>query len=1002
MRGALQSLSLVLLFVAAAAPLHAAPDCAEGAALRVTEVSPAIAAEASGLRPGDRLLSWNDAGGVARPLCSLLDLAEAELERGTLAPIALRVRRAEAEIDATLAGGRQEVGYDQRGDGVDALASRRLIALRAAASTGAFDEARAQLETLPALEPARRALALELAIGWFEPDPDRSLGFALLDELMILRESAPPRARARALALRGRGRLLRRDLEGAAADAAAALALLGEERSLVAAQVHLLQGALGYLRSQNDAAEREYRAALSMVEAIAPGSVAHANVLSNLAALEVARGRPADSYRDYDAGIAIVAKAAPGSYADARLHFNRGLASTNLRRLAEAEADVLAAVERFARVQPDGTEHLQAQAQLADIYNARGQHALAEARLRELLPRLQARDPGDYNTLALEYTLAYTISRQKRTEESLQAFRALLAKLGADRPDSLRADTLNAYGQVLTETDAAEDAIATLGEALQLYEARQRRGLPMASALIARGDTLLRMRRLDEAQADLDRALELRSTHAPGSVLEATVHHVLGKLHRARGEIDAALSRFNVAIEMLERERWKQSRSAELRALWTASYADFYREPLDLLLEAGRLPQAFELDQHYRGRELAMALARPGEGVDATLVPEHTIDVAAARARLAPDQALLSFVTLPKHSWVLLLDHHGLEARRIEHGKRYWREAVDALNVLWALPQRSAVSERAAVERSHRLYRDLFATWGERLDRTTRLLLMPDDALHEIPFAALATDNAERAADARYLVERFALATALRPFTTETADAAPEAAPGASASLLAFGDPFAGERRDSRDALRLRGVDPGALPAARAEATQIAALYGDDARALLGRDAVESAVASSQAGVLHFATHVILDPLEPLQSYVLLAPAPGDDGRLSAGEIATLRPLRRELVVLAGCASAQGANAAGEGLLGIARAWLVAGSERVLASSWAIADEPTARFMVDFHRRLRAPETGDVALAGTQREWLARARDRAWWRSDRSDEARPFFWAGFTLSAAGP
>lgn len=980
-----------LLSLASAGVLAApVPSCPGGASLRVVSVPASLAAA---LQPEDVLLAWDDATPAEHPVCTLLDLARADLDGSTLAPLTLKVRRGGDVVTTRLVGGRNEIAWRQEGEGAEAIASVRLLRLRGAALRGDFDAARDALDALRALDPDARAFALELALGWLEADPDRAANFALADEIVALREAAAPRARARALALRGRAWLLRRDLKAAEADAAAAAALLAGEASLITAQTRLLQGAIGYLTSQHDAAEQHYRAAIDLIEDIAPEGIAHANALSNLAALDVARGEPAKAFEHYDAALAMLAQAGPGSYAEARVLFNRALASTELRRLADAERDIVASIERFAQVQPDGPEHLQAQAQLADVYNARGQHALAESRLRDLLPRLQARGAQDYNTLAVEYTLALTLARTLRRDESLAAFRTLLDKLASDRPDSLRIDTLNAYAQVMAETGAFEPAVAALSEAIDGYEARQRRGLPLASALIARGDTLRRLGRLDPAQADLERALELRSSLAPGSVLEAVAHHVLGKLSRARGDVDAALGRYHRAIGLLERERWLQSENAELRALWTASYADFYREPLDLLLELGRLPQAFELDQRYRGRELALALAQPGIGVDPALAPERTLDVDAVRRLLGTDRGLLSFVALPTHTWALLLDARGIEARRIARGKSHWRAEIDALAVLWALPQSSPTSERAAVERSHRLERDLFAAWGDRLDALPRLLLVPDDALHELAFAALATTPAVRAVDATYLAERHALSTVLRPLVDE-----PEPARGGG--VLALGDPVAATT--PAGAIAMRGADLIALPAARQEASAVAALYGAEARALLGGDAVEPAVASSSADVLHFATHIVLDPLQPLDSYVRLAPAPGSDGRLSAREIAALPQVPRAMVVLAGCASAQGANAAGEGLLGLARAWLVAGARQVLASNWAIADAPTARFMVDFHRALRRSRDGDLALAETQRAWLARSRETGWWRTDRSDEARPFFWGGFSLAASRP
>lgn len=974
----------------AATPAHAT-GCPDGDRLVVRAVPASLQARGPSLQAGDMLERWVDRRGDARPACTLLDLAEAELVRGTLAPITLGLRRDTVSVEARLDGGRHEIQWQQYGTSTEAVATQRLLQLRALAQRGDFVAARAALASLPPLAPPRRALALELALGWLEADPDRVATFALADELVTLRHDAPARARARALTVRGRAWMLRRDLAAAGADAATAQALLRDEPSLISAQLRLLLGALDYLASRHEAAEAHYRAALALIRRIAPEGIGEALALSNLAALQVARGAPAAAFEHYDAALALLARAAPQSYAEARVFYNRALAATELRRLAEAERGITLAIERFERVQPDGAELLQARAQLADIYNARGQYALAESLLRALLPRLQARAAQDYNTLAVEYTLALTLARLQRRDESLAAYRALLDKLAPDRPDALRVDTLNAYGQVLADSGALAAAVTNLSEALAGYEERARRGLPMASALIARGDALRRLGQLEPARIDLERALQLRATLAPGSVLEAVAHHLLGKLARARGDVDAALAGYDRAIAMLERERWLQSESAEVRALWTASYADFYREPLDLLLELGRLPQAFELDQRYRGRELALALARPGEGLDPALIAPSSLDADRVRSLLGPDRALLSFVTLPTHSWALLLDAQGLEARRLEHGRAHWRAEVDALSLLWSLPQSAPASETTAIQRSHRFERALFGAWGRRLEQIPRLMLVPDDALHELAFAALATDAATRAADARYLAERHALSVVLRPFVDRPATAA-------DLSALALGDPYVASA--PTDTIRLRGAEPVALPSARREAEAVAQLYG--ARALLGSDAVESAVAASTAGVLHFATHVVLDPLQPLESHVQLAPTGDSDGRLSAREIAALPRVTRALVVLAGCASVQGANAAGEGLLSVARAWLVAGARQVLASHWAIADEPTARFMIDFHRRLRRDGEADVALAATQRAWLERTRERSWWRSDARDEARPFFWAGFGLAAAQP
>lgn len=981
---------VVASILSLAASIASAATCGDGE-LRVARVPAAATSLGTDLRDGDVLSAHGE-----NALCTVLDLAAAELDAGTRGAIALRVRRGAATVDARLPGGRVDLELAQQGVDARAQASRVLLDVRALAAASKFPEARARLAEAPKLAPADEALLLEQALVALDADPDRAAGKVLAERVVVLRKDAPPLRLARALAIRGRLSMQLRDAAGAEADAKRALALLGDESTLVAAQAETLLGALDYIATRPDDAERWYRQALRRVVAIAPGGLQHAGLLSNLGALDVARGRPDTGLASYDEALALLAKSAPGSYLEARIFFNRGLALTDRRRLGDAEKSLRAAIDRFAKIQPGGPEQLQAQAQLADVLGARGQYALAESALRELLPQLRAREPDGYNTLAVESQLGLALVRLERWDEAGEAYRALLARLPPERPDSLRADVLGQYALVLVETGKYDDASAALDEALASYQARGRTALPSASTLYARGELRLRQERVDDARADATRALAIRAEHAPGSVLEASSHFQLGRVERAAGNVEAALAKFDKAIALLESERGQQADTGELRALWASRYADFYREPLDLLLELDRLPQAFELDQRYRGRELAASLGSTAAAVRPGWV-DSAVDVATARQRLAPEQALVSMVVRDDHTWLLLLDREHLSAQRIAHGRGKWEDDVGALAALWALPEPPPASQRALVERSHALYRDLLAPAEPALRDAQRLLLQPDGALHDVAFAALVTDVGEQPGDARYLVERFALATALRAFASAT--------PATSdAAVLAFGD--AGTEAATVDAnvLRLRDAGGGPLPAARVEAERVASAYGTRGRALLGAAAREDAVRTSTAGTLHFASHVVVDPFEPLESYVRLAAGDADDGRLYGREIVASTPTARSLVVLAGCASRQGAIAAGEGLLGLARAWHVAGASRVVGSQWPVADASTADLMIALHHARADGVPDDVALALAQREMLAEARKRPWWpwSEDHSVRAGPFHWAAFTMTTLVP
>ncbi len=99
----------------------------------------------------------------------------------------------------------------------------------------------------------------------------------------------------------------------------------------------------------------------------------------------------------------------------------------------------------------------------------------------------------------------------------------------------------------------------------------------------------------------------------------------------------------------------------------------------------------------------------------------------------------------------------------------------------------------------------------------------------------------------------------------------------------------------------------------------------------------------------------------------------------------TARPLRARLVVLSGCETLEGRLYQGEGMMGLARAFLVAGAHDVVATRWPVGPA-TADLMGEFYRRLAAGARPSEALQGAKRTLRA-----------ASATAHPFYWAGFTL-----
>jgi CHAT domain-containing protein len=106
-----------------------------------------------------------------------------------------------------------------------------------------------------------------------------------------------------------------------------------------------------------------------------------------------------------------------------------------------------------------------------------------------------------------------------------------------------------------------------------------------------------------------------------------------------------------------------------------------------------------------------------------------------------------------------------------------------------------------------------------------------------------------------------------------------------------------------------------------------------------------------QAKLIHLATHGLLDDLRQsgIPGALALAPSAGDDGFLSSDEIAQMR-LQADLVVLSACDTGQG-TISGDGVIGLSRAFMIAGAGRVMVSLWQVPDDSTAELMQQFYQQ---------------------------------------------------
>jgi CHAT domain-containing protein len=342
-----------------------------------------------------------------------------------------------------------------------------------------------------------------------------------------------------------------------------------------------------------------------------------------------------------------------------------------------------------------------------------------------------------------------------------------------------------------------------------------------------------------------------------------------------------------------------------------------------------------------------------------------------------------------------------------------WRAQIDREREFQG--REAGKNEASYREAGSALRRAVWDPLAAYLTGADKVYLTTDGLLQLVNFPALPTGNTS------YLMETGPLLHLLSA-ERDIRDSPRAAALG---DMLAMGRP-AFDSRPSAGALanQFRGVastcaafsslDFSDLPGSAREAQSVLQVWkarGNAGVALTGERATKAAFEEMAAGkrVIHIATHgfflegscsaqnALEDPL--LRSGLALAGAnrraaagPGqDDGILTAEEVASLDLGSAELVVLSGCDTGSGEIRAGEGVLGLRRAFRVAGAQNLVMSLWPVTDEGAREWMTAFYQarfsRQHSP-TQSVRDAS-----LSQLRNRR----KAGLSTHPFYWAGFIL-----
>ncbi len=439
---------------------------------------------------------------------------------------------------------------------------------------------------------------------------------------------------------------------------------------------------------------------------------------------------------------------------------------------------------------------------------------------------------------------------------------------------------------------------------------------------------------------------------------------VLGSAFERVGKLDRAESIYQQAIVRAERQRDSfpvEERTVFFRTSVRRGYWGLARTLARRSMRGGANAErdfvgALQATEQVRARQLGELLANSGQKLGTVT------SLASLRKRLGADDVVLDYVAMDDEVMLLAVTKE-------RHAVRFLGLDATTIGITTeGIADALATPDSSASELDHALTllgRALVLPVRELVAGKRRMVVLPDGALNAVPFDLLDLETQGY----HPLLERLDVEV-----TPSLAFMLADTRQRAASGLFGVGDPTYGAPPElavhdegSRAAARAASeVYFMPLPETRRELESIARTLGGQRQLLFGADAREStlkAAALSEYSIVHFATHGILGRDVPGidEPALVLAGEPGEDGFLTASEASKLQ-LGAKLTVLSACKTGAGDSASGEGVLGMSRAFMVAGSSSVLVSLWSVDSLATEALMVEFYRRMHAGETPAAAL----------------------------------------
>lgn len=359
-----------------------------------------------------------------------------------------------------------------------------------------------------------------------------------------------------------------------------------------------------------------------------------------------------------------------------------------------------------------------------------------------------------------------------------------------------------------------------------------------------------------------------------------------------------------------------------------------------------------------------------------------TVNVEELQQLLQPKEVLLNYTILDSAILVMGVSKNSTACTLIKHSIKGTNKKIK--HFLSALRTRK---KEAIVEGGTALYQ-LVMNPLEDFITTKDLIIIPDGAFNNLPFETLIRKTTP---SLEYVLSKNAIC--YNYSATVYAVNQQQKSSINSNKIVGFAPDFAKIdsvlKNNNLNANDLSKLELEPLEYAREEVAALNRLFKKRSYLFTGLTATETQVKqnSNEYGVLHFATHGLVNHSDPMYSSLAFVMDEQNDGLLYTHELFGLE-LNAGLVTLSACNSGVGKLYEGEGMMSLARGFAYSGAPNLITTLWPVSDQATQIIMEYFYEYLRRGKSKHHALQQAKRDFI---------KEYRVEEEQAYLWGGLIV-----